>query len=55
MPVPILTWTDSADAVELKDVVNVARDIFKPEKLNLAVIGPYRDETMFSKLLKVNL
>jgi predicted Zn-dependent peptidase len=31
------------DAVTLKDLRRVASDIFKKEKLNLAVIGPYKD------------
>jgi len=33
------------------DVWEVAREIFKPEKLNLALIGPYDDKSRFQKLL----
>ncbi len=40
------------DKVTTEDVQRVARAIFKPEKLNLAVIGPYKDEGRFRKLLK---
>ncbi len=38
--------------VTANDIQRVAKDIFKPEKLNLAVIGPYKDEEKFLKLLK---
>lgn len=40
------------DKVTPEDVQKVAKDIFKPEKLNLAIIGPYKDEGRFKKLLK---
>lgn len=40
------------DEVTAEDVVRVASDIFKTEKLNLAIIGPYEDEERFRKLLK---
>ncbi len=33
-------------------VVAVARDIFKNEKLNLAMIGPYKDKAQFAKILR---
>jgi len=35
------------------DVQTVAQDIFKEEKLNLAIIGPYKDEERFKKILKL--
>lgn len=41
------------DKVTLEDVRDVARDVFKENTLNLAVIGPYRDESRFRKLLKL--
>jgi len=31
----------------------VAQDIFTNQGLNLAVIGPYRDEARFRKILKI--
>jgi len=34
------------------EVVAVARDIFKNEKLNLAMIGPYREAGKFEEILK---
>lgn len=40
------------DKVTSEDVRRVAKDIFKPKNLNLAVIGPYKDETRFKKLLR---
>jgi predicted Zn-dependent peptidase len=41
------------EAVTAEDIQRVARDIFKPEKLNLALIGPFKDKTKFQKLLKL--
>jgi len=38
--------------VTVEDVQRVAKDIFKPQKLNLAIIGPYKEETRFKKLLR---
>jgi predicted Zn-dependent peptidase len=35
------------------DILKVARDIFRPEKLNLALIGPFKDKTKFQKLLEI--
>lgn len=39
------------DKVTTKDIQRVAKDIFRPENLNLAVIGPYNNEERFLKLL----
>jgi len=43
------------DQVSIDDIKKVAEDIFLPEKLNLAVIGPFKkeDENKFKKLLKL--
>jgi len=41
------------DSVSSESVQEVARDIFKPEKLNLALIGPFKDKKRFNKLLKI--
>ncbi len=38
--------------INLEDVQEVASDIFVPQKLNLAVIGPYEDKSRFEKLLE---
>ncbi len=39
------------DAVTIEDIQTVSKDIFKPQKLNLAIIGPYKDVGRFEKLL----
>lgn len=41
------------DAVTEKDIKRVAKEIFRPEKLNLAMIGPFRDKKRFEGLLKI--
>lgn len=41
------------DKVKPADVQRVARDLFQGKKLTLAVIGPYKDESKFKKLLKI--
>jgi predicted Zn-dependent peptidase len=38
-------------SVTVQDIQEAANEIFKPEKLNLAVIGPYDDKSRFEKLL----
>lgn len=40
------------DEVILDEVHEVAREIFVPKHLNLAIIGPYKEEERFRKLLK---
>lgn len=39
--------------VTVEDVLRVANDIFRPEKLNLAVIGPFKSRQRFEKLLRL--
>jgi len=39
------------DKVTVGDIVEVAKEIFKKENLNLALIGPYTDASKFEKLL----
>ncbi|MBM3206144.1 MAG: insulinase family protein [Candidatus Staskawiczbacteria bacterium] len=43
------------DKVSLSDIKNVAEDIFKNEKLNLSVIGPFdeKDKESLEKILKI--
>ena len=41
------------DKVTAKQVQEVANEIFKPEKLNFALIGPFKDSSQFDKLLKI--
>lgn len=40
------------DAVTIADVMSEAKKLFVPSKLNLAIIGPYKDKEKFEKLLK---
>lgn len=39
------------DKVSADEVEEVAKRFFKPERLNLAIIGPYKSKTSFEKLL----
>jgi len=41
------------DKISASDILKVARDIFQPQKLNLALIGPFKDKEKFEKLLKL--
>lgn len=40
------------DKVTAKEIVDVAKKNFKKDRLNLAIIGPYKDAAVFEKLLK---
>jgi len=39
------------DKVTREDVVSRARELFVPERLNLAMIGPYKDQGVFEKII----
>lgn len=41
------------DKVTTKDISRVAKNIFKPEKLNLVLIGPFKEKEKFEKILKI--
>ena len=41
------------DRVKGKDIQKTAKEIFVPEKLNLALIGPFKDKKKFIKLLNI--
>jgi len=41
------------DKVSVNDILRVARDIFRADRLNLALIGPFEDKSKFQKLLKL--
>jgi len=41
------------EAVTINDIQRVAKDIFRAQKLNLALIGPFKDKAKFEKLLKL--
>ena len=44
---------DKIQKVRAEEMKAVARTIFRNEKLNLAVIGPFRDKERFQNLLKL--
>ena len=44
---------DKIDKVKALDILEVAKDIFKPKNLNLALIGPFGDKNKFQKILKL--
>ena len=48
-PEEILTMVEK---VTTEDIQKVAKDIFVNQKLNLAVVGPFKQEAKFEKLLK---
>ena len=39
------------DQVTQLDILKVAKDIFQPQKLNLALIGPFKEKSKFEKIL----
>jgi len=41
------------EVVTVEDIQRVVKDIFRPEKLNLALIGPFKDKSKFEKILKI--
>ncbi|MBC7836589.1 insulinase family protein, partial [Acetobacteraceae bacterium] len=45
--------TKKLEAVTAQDVQRVAKDIFKTERLKLAVIGPHEDASKLKALLRV--
>ena len=44
---------DGHNIKSLVDILELAKDVFRPEKLNLAIIGPFKDKQKFQKLLKL--
>lgn len=41
------------DKVTREEIQRISREIFQPKKLNLALIGPFKDKKPFEKLLKI--
>ena len=44
---------DKIKSVTLSDIIEVASDIFSENKMNLALIGPFEDDSKFKELLKI--
>jgi len=42
---------EKINKVTRSDVLKIANEIFKPEKLNLAIIGPFKEKEKFEKIL----
>ncbi|QQS39332.1 insulinase family protein [Candidatus Woesebacteria bacterium] len=42
---------EGIDKVSYDEILAVAQSIFNPEKLNLAIIGPYKDDSKFKKII----
>jgi len=41
------------DAVTIKDILRVSKDVFRNEKLNLAIVGPHKNNKALEKLLNI--
>ena len=50
---PLEETLKAIQAVTSDDIQRVAKDLFKTDKLNLAVIGPHTDTDTFKRLLKL--
>ncbi|CAA9317907.1 MAG: Uncharacterized zinc protease YmxG, partial [uncultured Chloroflexia bacterium] len=51
--IPVEQIVAEIESVTREDVLRVANRLIKPEALNLAIIGPYEDETVFHELLTI--
>ena len=49
--IPIEEVLQKIEEVTPDDIQSVAKDIFQPERLNLALIGPFKDKKMFEEKL----
>jgi len=49
---PEQEWQEIAKVTQ-DDILKVAREVFKPERLNLALIGPHKEKEKILKVLKV--
>lgn len=43
---------EAVDKVTIEDLLNEAKRLFVPERLNLAIIGPYKSDLEFAKIIK---
>ncbi len=48
---PFEEYLKKIDAVTAEDVMNVAKDLFKKEKYNLQLIGPFKSTSKFEKII----
>lgn len=43
---------EEIDKVKVEDIYSLARKLFKPDRLNLAIIGPYNNPARFERIIK---
>lgn len=43
---------EKIDKISKNDILKVAKDIFRPENLNLAILGPFKNKDKFQRILK---
>jgi predicted Zn-dependent peptidase len=41
------------EQIEAKDISRVARELFRPERFYLSIVGPFRSDSRFAKLLNL--
>lgn len=46
-------YAQMINKVTPQDIQEVAKDLFKKEKMNLAIVGPYKDKSQFEKILTI--
>ena len=51
-PVTVEEVFAKIDAVTADDIREVAREIISPERLNCAMIGPFKDSKVFQKIIE---
>ena len=44
---------EKIEAVTREEVIDLSRELFRSDRLNLALIGPYADEAPFEELLRL--
>lgn len=53
---PLITpeeWKREIELVTAEDILNLAKELFKNEGLNLAIIGPFENKEVFEGILKI--
>ncbi len=45
-------YLENIDRVSVEDILEVAKELIQPERFNLQVVGPFKEKTVFEKILK---
>src|SRR3990167_1454273 len=45
-------YLENIDRVSVEDIMEVAKELIHPERFNLQVVGPFKEKTVFEKILK---